>query len=74
MAEALKPKLRLIIQGSIPIEDIIEGEELYRQLKVMLQSYTEQITFNGQITKILEPCCREQQKGSTFEKVPQTTK
>jgi len=54
-----KSELRLIIQAGVPVEEIIEGEELYRQLKEMLKNYSENVTLNGQIMKMLEPCCKE---------------
>jgi predicted permease len=53
------PELRLIGQFSVPVEEIIEGEELYRQLKEMLKNYSPNITLNGQVMKMLEPCCKD---------------
>lgn len=59
LPRAAKLELRLYFQASVPVETAVEGEELYRQLKKMLQNYSEQTTFNGQIMKMLEPCCKE---------------
>ena len=57
-----KSELRLILQASVPIEEIIEGEELYRQLKEILKNYSENVTLNGQIMKMLEPCCKKKEE------------
>jgi hypothetical protein len=66
MSEPFKPQLRLVIQASVPVEEIIEGEEFYRQIKEMLLNYSENVTINGQLIKILEPCCKKDiQHGST---------
>lgn len=54
-----KSELRLIIQASVPVEEIIEAEELYRQLKEILKNYSEKVSLNGQIMKMLEPCCKD---------------
>jgi len=59
MTEPFKPVLRLIMQTSVPVEDVIEGEELYRQLGEMLKNYGPEVTVNGQILKMLEPCCKK---------------
>lgn len=59
MAEPFKPQLHLVLQASIPVEDIIEGEELHRQLKEMLTNYSENITLHAQLIKVLEPCCKK---------------
>jgi hypothetical protein len=62
MSEPFKPQLRLVIQASVPVEEIIEGEELYRQLKELLVNYSENCTINGQLVKILEPCCKDRKE------------
>jgi hypothetical protein len=62
---SFKPELRVVIQASVPVEEIIEAEELYRQLKEMLKNYSENVTLNGQIMKMLEPCCKEKKKEGT---------
>jgi nucleoside diphosphate kinase len=67
METPFKPELRLIVQSSVPIEEILEGEELYRQLKEMLKSYSPEVTLNGQIIKMLEPCCKKKPKGEPNE-------
>ena len=56
---AFKPELRLIIQASVPVEEIFEADEIYKQLKILLKNYNENVTINGQILKNLQPCCRE---------------
>lgn len=57
--EPFESELRLIGQFSVPVEEIIEAEELYRQLKEILKNYSPEITLNGQVLKMLEPCCKE---------------
>jgi hemoglobin-like flavoprotein len=59
------PQMSLIIHANIPIAEKIEGEELYRQLKEMLQNYTEKINIFGQINETLEPCCGEKTNART---------
>ena len=64
MAEPFKSELRLIIQTSVPVEEVIEAEELYRQLKEILRNYSPNVTIHGQILQTLEPCCKDKTKGS----------
>lgn len=54
-----KPELRLIFQGSIPFENPEYAEIWYAMLKEMVQSQSENSTVNGQIIKMLEPCCKK---------------
>ena len=51
--------LRLIFQGSVPLESVEQAEQWYAMLKEMLVSQSPKSTLNGQIMKMLEPCCGE---------------
>jgi hypothetical protein len=64
-AENFKPQMSLLIHATIPVEEKIEAEELYRQLKEMLINYSPKIQIFGQINETLEPCCGEKK---TFER------
>ncbi|MCJ7777743.1 MAG: hypothetical protein MUP16_05460 [Sedimentisphaerales bacterium] len=57
--EQFKSELRLIGQFSVPVEDTLEGEELYRQLKEILKYHSPNMSLNGQLMKSLEPCCKK---------------
>lgn len=59
MAEPFKPKLRLIVQASIPITSAEQGDAEYENLKIFLLAISPDITLNGQTVKRLEPCCKE---------------
>lgn len=65
MSEPFKPQLRLVIQASIPIEIIETGEAEYNNLRIFLLAISPDITLNGQIIKMLEPCCKEKPKGES---------
>lgn len=52
-------QMRIIIQASIPIESASEGEAIYAALKTFILNYSVNSTMNGQIVKMLEPCCKE---------------
>lgn len=54
-----KHELRLIFQGSVPIEDTYDGEQIYKQLKDIVRHYHPDSMLSGQILKHLEPCCKE---------------
>lgn len=60
--EPFKPQLRLIVQCSIPIGDVLDGDEIYNELKIFLLSFNPDITLNGQVIKPLEPCCKKQEE------------
>lgn len=70
MAEPFKPQLRLIIQASIPIEIIETGEAEYNNLRIFLLAISPDITLNGQIMKMLEPCCKKKPEGDPHAKNP----
>jgi hypothetical protein len=53
------PETRLVFQGSIQVESAAAGETLYKELQIWLKSWTSKITINGQIIRLLEPCCKE---------------
>jgi hypothetical protein len=59
-----KPQARLMIQGSIPVEDLVHGEQLYIMLKEIFLTSSPKSSIAGQISMQLEPCCKDRQKGS----------
>lgn len=59
IAEPFKPQLRLVIQASIPIGCAEEGDANYNEIAHFLLVFSPDITLNGQIIKMLEPCCKE---------------
>lgn len=61
--ETFKPQLRLVVQASIPIWSAEEGDDYYNELKIFLLAISPDITLNGQIMKMLEPCCKKKQEG-----------
>jgi hypothetical protein len=54
----LKP-LRLNFQGSIPVENAEDAEIIYNEIKTLLKTYGRDVNINGQIMKLMEPCCNE---------------
>jgi len=62
MAEPFKSQLRLVVQASIPVRDADEGDAEYGNLKIFLLAISPDITLNGQIMKMLEPCCKERKE------------
>jgi len=50
-------ELKLVFQGSIPIPSAQIGELLYESLKELLLDTSDKTQLNGQIMKMLEPCC-----------------
>jgi hypothetical protein len=52
----IKP-LRLIFQGSVTVENAEDADIIYDQLKTFVKCYGRDCTLNGQIMKMLEPCC-----------------
>jgi hypothetical protein len=56
------PELRLTFQGSIPFEDATLATIWYNMLKEMVLSQSPKSTLNGQIMKMLEPCCGDKTK------------
>jgi len=70
MDKPFKPETRLIIQASIPVSGDTQGEILYNEIKVFLLSWHADITLNGQIMKMLEPCCKKKQETKNHEKSP----
>jgi len=68
--EPFKPQLRLIVQASIPITEEQQGDILYGELKIFLRSWSEDVTLNGQIMKMLEPCCKERKETKPHDKDP----
>ena len=57
--EPFKPELRLVFQGSITLGSAEEAETIYKELKVWIRMWGENQTLNGQIIKMLEPCCQK---------------
>jgi len=56
-----KSELRLVFQGSIPFENPEYAEIWYTMLKEMVKSQSPIGTVNGQIMKMLEPCCSKKE-------------
>jgi len=55
----IKPETRLVFQGSIPFDDPVNAEIWYTMLREMVKSQSDKSTVNGQIIKMLEPCCKK---------------
>jgi hypothetical protein len=55
--EPFKAQLRLTFQCSIPFDDPLHAEEWYRMLREMVMEQSPLSTLNGQVMKMLEPCC-----------------
>ena len=60
--EPFKPQLRLVFQGSVPFEEPAQAEAWYTMLKEMVKSQSLNATLNGQVVKVLEPCCSDKAK------------
>lgn len=67
MTNPIRQPLRLVIQASIPIQTTIQGELEYDNLKIFLLAISPDITLNGQIMKMLEPCCKKQKETKNNE-------
>ncbi len=61
--EIFKPQLRLVVQASVPITSAEEGDAEYENLKVFLLAISPDISLNGQLMKMLEPCCKKKPEG-----------
>ena len=57
-----KPTMRLTCQCSIPVHEGEEAVDLYNDLKIFLLAISHDVTLNGQVIMMLEPCCQEQEK------------
>jgi hypothetical protein len=57
--ELFVPTMRLGIQASLPVESQIESTQMYEEIKRFFQSYHSDITLNGQVIMMLEPCCKK---------------
>lgn len=68
MTKPIIQPLRLVVQASIPIDTNIEGEVEYDNLKIFLLAISPDITLNGQIIKMLEPCCKNKKRIPNDEK------
>lgn len=51
--------LRLIFQGSVTVENAEDAEIFYDELKIFVRGRGPDSVLNGQIIKMLEPCCKE---------------
>lgn len=56
------PSMRLTCQCSIPVQTEEESKALYNELKIFLLAFSTDITLNGQVVMMLEPCCKKQEK------------
>jgi hypothetical protein len=64
-----KPELRLIFQGNIPVANVLDAQAWYESLKEMVMFQSPKSMLNGQIIKILEPCCQQKKGLAPDEKV-----
>jgi len=64
-----KSELRLIVQVSLPCEDILDGVAIYQTLKDMFVIYDPNVTMSGQLVKMLEPCCKERKESPAHDPV-----
>jgi hypothetical protein len=48
---------RLIFQGSIPIDAVVNAEKWFDMLKELVHSQSDRATLSGQVIKLLTPCC-----------------
>lgn len=55
------PRLRLIVQASIPVLSAEDGQDEYHNLKTFLLAISPDITLNGQLMSMLEPCCKKKE-------------
>lgn len=62
-----KPQLRLVVQASIPIDYIPQAEAEYNNLRIFLLAISSGITLNGQVVKMLEPCCKDRKESKADE-------
>jgi len=60
--KSFDPRLRLIIQASIPVPTAAHGQAEYENLKIFLLAISPDITLNGQLMSMLEPCCKKKPK------------
>jgi hypothetical protein len=56
------PSMRLNIQASVPVESQLEATAIYQEIKCFLKTYHTDITLNGQVMMMLEPCCKDKEK------------
>ena len=61
--EPIKSEIRLVFQGSIPIDDIEHARSWYDMLKEMVITQSPTSTLNGQVMMMLEPCCGQNRPG-----------
>lgn len=57
--EPFKPSMRLNCQCSIPVQQYDEAISAYNELKIFLLAYSPDVTLNGQVMMMLEPCCKK---------------
>lgn len=61
--------LRLVFRGSIPFEEPIQAEQWYNMLKEMVKTQSENSTLDGQVMKLLEPCCGDKTRQNLIQRV-----
>ena len=54
--------MRLTCQFSIPVQAEEEATQIYNEMKVFLRSFNPDVTLNGQVMMLLEPCCKKEDK------------
>ena len=52
-------KLRLAIQCSMPVDTPEEGQQIFEQFRLCIESVSPGVMFSGQIVEPLGPCCGE---------------
>jgi len=50
-------EIRLVFQASVPFDDFLNAQAWYAMLKEMVKTQSPRSSLNGQIMKMLEPCC-----------------
>lgn len=51
-----------MFQGSITVFSAADAEIVYDELKIFVKSHGTESTINGQVIKLMEPCCKEKKK------------
>jgi len=67
-------RARLVFQGSMPIENIVEGSKIHEAIKNFLDTINRENTLSGQIIKMLGPCCKEKEKPPNDKKTAEMVK
>ena len=60
--EQSETQFRLTVQANIPLKVAENGESIYKTLKNFVQNVNKESVINGQIMKMMEPCCGKKGK------------